>query len=68
MRAIYLYDFSMDGVAEMSNGTLDLFIDMSNLGSKSGSEVLKAELSASNPYENLAMMIPAKVLKVVQKV
>ena len=63
MRAIYLYDYSMDDVAEMSNGTLDLFIDMSNLGSKSCSEVLKAEHSASNPYEKSSDDDPSNSLK-----
>ena len=43
--------YSMDDVAEMPNDSLDLFIDMNNLGSTSGSEVLKAVYSASNHYE-----------------
>jgi hypothetical protein len=51
LRASNLDDYSMDDVAEMPNDSLDLFIDMNNLGSKSGSEVLKAVYSASNHYE-----------------
>jgi hypothetical protein len=53
----------MMSVAEMPNDSLDLFIDMNNLGSKSGSEVLKAVYSASNHYKKSSDGDPSSSLK-----
>ena len=63
LRASNLDDYSMDDVAEMPNDSLDLFIDMNNLGSKSGSQVLKAVHSASNHYEKSSDGDPCSSLK-----